>query len=349
MATTKTILLIEDNEEIRENTAEMLELAGYKVETAENGKIGVEKALASKPDLVICDIMMPIMDGYGVLQIFMHNPELSAVPFIFLTAKTERSDIRKAMEMGADDYLTKPFTEAELLGAVESRLKRNEHLRRNSTSDTEFETFWNEAKADSELKSLLSDRKVSHFKKKQIIYSEGNEASKVYYIQKGKVKTYQTTTDGKEFITAILCDGDFFGYIPILEEIPYPDTAETLEECDLIAIPKNEFLALLHKKQSVAQKFIRMLAGTIAEKEKFLTSMAYNSLRKRVAQTLVMLNEKYKSTGMHISRDNLASVVGTATESLIRTLSEFKQEGLIEIQEGKIILKNPQKLANLKY
>ncbi|WP_448529425.1 response regulator [Raineya sp.] len=347
---TKTILLIEDNEEIRENTAEMLELAGYRVQTAENGKIGVEKALAEKPDLVICDIMMPVMDGYGVLQIFMHNPELSPIPFIFLTAKTERSDIRKGMEMGADDYLTKPFSEAELLGAVESRLKRNENLKKNTTTEPEFEAFWNETKADSELQSLISDRKIFHFKKKQIIYAEGNEANKLYYVQKGKIKTYQSTADGKEFITAIFCEGDFFGYIPILEDTPHTDTAETLEESDLVAIPKNEFLTILHKKQSVAQKFIRMLAGAVAEKEKFLTSMAYNSLRKRIAETLVMLNEKYKNqAGMYISRDNLASVVGTATESLIRTLSDFKQEGLIEIQEGKIVLKNPQKLASLKY
>jgi len=346
----KTILLIEDNDDIRENTAEMLEMAGYRTETAENGKLGVEKALATKPDLVICDIMMPVMDGYGVLQIFMHNPELSTVPFIFLTAKTERSDIRKGMEMGADDYLTKPFTEAELLGAVESRLKRHENLKKTATTEADFETFWNESKADADLKNLLTDRKVFSYKKKQIIYSEGNEASKVYFVRKGKVKTYQTNTDGKEFITGIFCEGDFFGYIPILEETSHTDTAETLEECELISIPKNDFLALLHQKQSVAQKFIRMLAGAVAEKEKFLLGMAYNSLRKRVADALLLLSEKYKNAkGMHISRDNLASVVGTATESLIRTLSEFKQDGLIEITEGKIIIKNAHKLANLKY
>jgi DNA-binding response OmpR family regulator len=161
----KTILLIEDNDDIRENTAEMLEMAGYRTETAENGKVGVEKALATKPDLVICDIMMPVMDGYGVLQIFMHNPELSTVPFIFLTAKTERSDIRKGMEMGADDYLTKPFTEAELLGAVESRLKRHENLKKTATTEADFETFWNESKADSDLKNLLIDRKMFSYKK----------------------------------------------------------------------------------------------------------------------------------------------------------------------------------------
>lgn len=352
----KSILLIEDNDEIRDNTSEMLELASYKVYTANNGKVGVEKALEVKPDLVICDIMMPVMDGYGVLQIFMHNPELSVTPFIFLTAKTERTDIRKGMEMGADDYLTKPFSEAELLSAVESRLRRSENLKKSIVSTEDFESFWNEAKADTDLQNLTIDRKVFHYKKKQIIYSEGNEANKLFFIKKGKVKTYQSNADGKEFITGIFCEGDFFAYIPILEESSYTDSAETLEECEIITVPKNDFLTVLHKKQSVAQKFIKMLAGSVSEKEKFLVGMAYNSLRKRIADALVALYHKYKQeqssnidAGIQISRDNLASIVGTATESLIRTLSDFKQEGYIEINEGKIFIKDERKLANLKY
>jgi CheY-like chemotaxis protein len=119
-----TILLIEDNTEIRENTAEILELANYKVVTAENGKDGIEKASAVKPDVIICDIMMPVLDGYGVLHMLNKNEELRNIPFIFLTAKTERLDFRKGMEMGADDYITKPFTELELLNAIEQRLKK---------------------------------------------------------------------------------------------------------------------------------------------------------------------------------------------------------------------------------
>ena len=80
----KQLLLIEDNDDIRENTAEILELAGYNVETAENGKVGVEKALANKPDLIVCDVMMPVLDGYGVLHLLNKNPDLKGIPFIFL-------------------------------------------------------------------------------------------------------------------------------------------------------------------------------------------------------------------------------------------------------------------------
>lgn len=120
----KTILVIDDNTDIRENTAEILTLAGYQTFTAENGKRGVEVAAREKPDLIVCDIMMPELDGYGVLHLLKNRPETEQIPFIFLTAKTERGDFRKGMEMGADDYITKPFDDIELLKAIEIRLKR---------------------------------------------------------------------------------------------------------------------------------------------------------------------------------------------------------------------------------
>ena len=120
----KTILLIEDNDDIRSNMAEILELANYNVITAENGKQGLEIAIESKPDLIICDIVMPLLDGYGVLTAIHHHDGLRNTPFIFLTAKTERADFRKGMELGADEYMTKPFTATDLLNAVESRIRK---------------------------------------------------------------------------------------------------------------------------------------------------------------------------------------------------------------------------------
>src|SRR6266496_5196236 len=124
----KSILVIDDNQDIRENTAEILEMGGYKIFTAENGKKGVELALKEKPDVIVCDIMMPELDGYGVLHLLRKNPESQNIPFIFLTAKTERTDFRKGMEMGADDYITKPFDDIELLNAIEIRLKKADIL-----------------------------------------------------------------------------------------------------------------------------------------------------------------------------------------------------------------------------
>ena len=120
----KSILVIEDNKDIRENTAEILDLAGYKTFTAENGKKGVDIAVREKPDVIVCDIMMPELDGYGVLHLVRKNETTQAIPFIFLTAKTERSDFRKGMEMGADDYVVKPFSPQELVSRVRAVLRR---------------------------------------------------------------------------------------------------------------------------------------------------------------------------------------------------------------------------------
>src|SRR5688500_7697521 len=118
----KKILVIEDNTFIRENTAEILELAHYEVITAENGEAGVQMALNEKPDLIICDVLMPLLDGFNVLRFLKENDESSKTPFIFLSAKTEKTDINEGMELGADDYIKKPFSDFELLQAVERQL-----------------------------------------------------------------------------------------------------------------------------------------------------------------------------------------------------------------------------------
>jgi len=124
----KKILVIEDNPEVRENITEILELSNYEVVSAENGKKGVELALQQTLDLIVCDIMMPELDGYGVLHLLNKHVETYGIPFIFLTAKSEKSDWRRGMEMGADDYLTKPFDSIELLNAIETRLKKAESI-----------------------------------------------------------------------------------------------------------------------------------------------------------------------------------------------------------------------------
>jgi len=134
----KKILLIEDNAEMRENTAEILQLAHYKVIAAMNGKEGVELAEKEEPDLIICDIMMPVLDGYGVLHMLSKNEKTASIPFIFLTAKAERTDFRKGMEMGADDYITKPFDSDVLLSKIKAVLKRNQELHEKQHSQIEF-------------------------------------------------------------------------------------------------------------------------------------------------------------------------------------------------------------------
>ena len=346
-----TILLIEDNMEVRENTAEILELANYRVVTAENGKVGVEKAMQETPDLIICDIMMPVLDGYGVLHLLNKNERLRAVPFIFLTAKAERMDFRKGMEMGADDYITKPFTDVELLNSIERRLRKVELLRKEYTSDVKgLSDFIRDAGRADALKELSEGRNINHYRKKQLIYSEGNHPVRLYFVQKGKVKTFKSNDDGKELTVGLFKEGDFFGYISLLENSVYKETAEAMEDSEVAVIPREDFESLINDNPDVAKRFIRMLASNVSEKEEQLLGLAYNSLRKRVADALLTLQRKYQASSaepfsMHISREDLANIAGTATESLIRTLSDFRSEKLIEIKDGRIYIVNEKKLS----
>jgi CRP-like cAMP-binding protein/CheY-like chemotaxis protein len=350
----KTILLIEDNHEVRENSAEILELANYKVLQADNGKTGIELAQQLIPDLIICDIMMPVLDGYGVIHLLSKNPATESIPFIFLTAKTERSDFRKGMDLGADDYITKPFDDVELLNAVESRLRKNELLKSKFDKSTNGLTkFLDEVKTLDELKKLSNDRKIKHYKKKDIIFQEGNTPNYLYFLSKGKIKTFKQHEYGKELITGLIAEGDFFGYITLLENSEYHDSAECLEDSDVVLIPKEDFYNLVYNNNQVMKKFIKMLSNDVLEKEEQLIKLAYSSVRKRVSGALILLEERYKKNSSNnfsisISREDLANIVGTATESLIRTLSEFKDDKLIEIKGSNITILNSEKLRNLR-
>ncbi|HSY19369.1 MAG TPA: response regulator transcription factor [Candidatus Acidoferrales bacterium] len=122
----KKILVIEDEPEMRRNIAALLRYHDYEPLEAENGRVGVEVARREKPDLVLCDVMMPELDGHGVLQALQQDAGLALVPFIFLTAKGEKDDLRSGMNLGADDYLTKPVANADLIRAIEARLRRAE-------------------------------------------------------------------------------------------------------------------------------------------------------------------------------------------------------------------------------
>jgi len=352
----KKILLIEDNLDLRENTAEILELASYEVITAENGKVGVTLAMEHKPDLIICDIMMPVLDGYGVLHLLSKNEELSAIPFIFMTAKSERSDFRKGMEMGADDYIAKPFDDIELLNAIEARLKKSDIVRKDFTKDMEgLNCFISDVKGLNILEEISTkeDADTRECRKKEMIYSEGIYPRGIFFLMKGKVKTFKTNDQGKELITELYKEGDFFGYSALFEYNKYTDSAAALEDVKVCLIPKDEFFELMFKNVDVSKKFIHLLSNNLKDKEDQLIKLAYNSVRKRVAEALSTLAKKYKPENekqfsVSISREDLANLAGTATETTIRTLSDFKEEGLITIEKGSISLLDIDALAAMR-
>ena len=344
----KKILIIEDNPDVRENLAEILTLGGYHAVTADNGKMGVEKALQEPPDLILCDVMMPELDGFGVLHILSKQAKTSDVPFIFLTAKAEKDDFRKGMSLGADDYITKPFDDVQLLQTIETRLIKSERLRQASANQTAtgFEHFINEARAVEAIQSLSENREVRHYRKKDFVFQEGETPRWLFVLEKGAVKVSKTNDDGRELIVRIASPGEFIGYMALLRESQYPENAVALEDSVLRLVPREDFFSLVFGNRDVNARFIKLLANHVVEQEEQLISLAYNSVRRRVATTIAHLHEQgFKE--IHMLREDLAAMAGTAKETVIRTLTDFKSEGLIDIHEGVITILKPDKLARM--
>jgi CRP-like cAMP-binding protein len=345
------ILVIEDNNDIRESTAEILELAGYGVLQASHGKTGVELAQQHMPDIILCDIMMPELDGYGVLYLLSKNPDTASIPFIFLTAKAERVDFRKGMEMGADDYLTKPYDDIELLNAIESRLQKKE--KQQAFFSQQLQSIENLAAASgsgsAELKALIAGRKVRSVKKKQVLYYDGDQPQGIYLVLSGGVKTLKMAEDGRELMTGLYKPEDYLGVTALLLEEPFNETAEAVEDSSVCLLPKEAIVTLLNRYPGIGSQFIRILSQNIRQKEEQLLELAYHSVRKRLAQVLVRLNNQSgEPSQFKISREELASMAGMATETVSRTLTDFKEEGLIEKKGSHISITDLSRLAKMK-
>ncbi|AMR30080.1 transcriptional regulator [Mucilaginibacter sp. PAMC 26640] len=347
----KTILIIEDNDDIRENVVEILELAGFNVHEAPDGKTGVDLAVQDHPDLILCDIMMPELDGYGVLYMLNKNPETKHIPFIFLTARAERLDLRKGMEMGADDYLTKPFDDLELLNAIDVRLKKQAAQEKfYSKSLDRLHTLFSKNDGLSELKKIIQERRTRAFKKNQVIYYEGDKGNGLYLLLSGKVKCIKLAKDGRELMTGLYGPDEYLGINAIFLNKEHSDTATAMADSLCCLIPKDLLEQLLDQYPDVAQEFIKLLAQDIKEKEQQLLQMAYHSVRKKMAEAMVRLQVKHPELehGFKISREDLAALTGMATESVSRTLTEFKAEGLIGKKGSVITILKLDALAKMK-
>ena len=345
------ILVIEDNNEIRESIIEILELADYEVTVANNGKQGVELAILYLPDIILCDIMMPEIDGYGVLYLLNKNPETTNIPFIFITSKSERLDLRKGMEMGADDYLTKPFGRLELLHAIEIRLKKKDLQHHFYSSPLEkLDNLVSQNDGLTELKKITAERTSRIFKKNQVVHYEGDNATGIYLVLSGKIKTIKMAEDGRELMTGIYQTEDFLGTNTILSNKPHDDTATALEDSKLCFFPKAQFNELLQLYPDIAGKFLKILSHEVRNKDAYILQLAYQSVRKRIAQAILRLFREHniETESISICRDDLAALSGTASETVSRTLTEFKNEGLIEKKGRFLKILNQDKISNMR-
>ena len=349
----KKILIIEDDHFLRENMAELLELSKYEVYKAPNGTIGIEKAKKYLPDIIVCDIMMPEIDGYSVIEVLAKNTSTKFIPFIFLSAKTERKDIRKGMDLGADDYITKPFSENELINSIESRLAKATILN-NAREKTKFSNEnINEdtIKSLNDLKNFFDDNgEVFEYNAHDIVYREGNNSNYIYLIKKGVVKCFKLEEHGKELTIALHKEDDFFGYTSLIQNIPCQETAMALKDVELVAISKSNLNNIFNNNHKVTLEIIQLLSDDLSGVNDKLLQMAYSSVNKKTADTILKFANKLNrrpEDPISISRSDLASEAGIATETFIRTMSNFKKEGLIEIKGGNIRVLDFQKLQNM--
>ncbi len=347
----KKILFIEDDTVVRENTAELLELSNFNVVTAANGKSGVTLAKKELPDIVLCDIMMPELDGYGVLKALAEDPETQFIPFIFLSARTEHKDIRKGMDLGADDYLTKPFEEEELLSAIESRLAKVAILKKMRDQSHEI-SHQNEEAISSlqDLREFVKKYDQQDYKKGDIIYEEGKQGLHFFFIDRGVVKSHKMDQFGKELITSVYKEGDFFGNTSFNKLATYKENATAMEETRIYAVTKDELKEILSKNNKITFDLIDAMGDSISGIKEQLIEMAYGSVRKKTARTILLFSQnirRHPTKSIRISRSDLASVAGMASETLIRTLSDFKKEGLLEIEGRNIKLLDIESLKKI--
>ncbi len=346
----KTILLIEDDETLLNNTKELLELSGYEVLTASNGKLGVSLAREKLPDLVISDILMPGLDGFGVYKALEKNKNTRQIAFIFMSAKSDPEDVRYGMNMGADDYIIKPFKESDLITAIASRLAKHDILkeRKNKTR-----------KVNSSLVTNLEDLRswfeaygeLVEIEKHEELYREERHASYVFLVDYGLIKTFRLDEYGKELITGISKKNDFLGFYSFKPGGMYPETAQAMEHSKLFRFSSEEFIQTLLKSQELTVEFAQLISENLSVLKTHLLDMAYSSVLKKTTNTILEFAEKIQGDPQQyikISRSDLASVAGISTESFIRSLSSLKKDGLIDIVGRDIKILNLQKLHSIR-
>lgn len=346
------VLLIEDDMVLRENTAELLELSNFEVITASDGKVGLKNAKTYIPDIIVCDIMMPELDGYQVLDHLSKNSKTKSIPFIFLSAKTEHSDVRKGMNLGADDYITKPFTEDELVCAIKSRLAKASILKEQQIEKTNNFKENDALNSLHDLKNFFDDYgREFKFKKDEIIYREGEHSNYIYLITKGAVKCHKLDEHGKELATGLYKEDDLFGYTSFTHNLPHKETAIAIKPLDIVGISIIELTSILNENHKVAIALIDLLTNDLSNVKDQLLQMAYSSVNKRTANTIVQFAEKINrkpDDPIKISRNDLASIAGMATETFIRTLTKFKNEGYIKSEGRNIVVIDLPGLKQIK-
>jgi DNA-binding response OmpR family regulator len=345
-----TILIIEDNEGVRENLEKFLGLYGYTILAEPNGMAGVKTAIQHLPDLILCDVMMAEQDGYGVLNILSENDDTAGIPFIFTTSKIETEDICRGMNLGADDYITKPFHKDELLQVISTRLKKIGL----SNGVTPVASAGQVHLSDPEgglkrLEEAFEKKGHQHtLSEGGYIFREGENPHFIYRVEAGHVHLSRAHEHGHDYIIAELGAGEIFGVPSALERTPLHYSGIVgLGGTVLQSLAINELVKLLNTDRTVIEALMRLMAGRVVIRGDRLVNQAYDSVRRRTALVLCDLHEKYEGEAIELSREELAQMVGSTKESIIRSLSDFKQDGLLRSEGKRLILQDVEGLRGL--
>ncbi len=339
------LLIIEDNAGVRENLAEILELSGYEVRTASDGLAGARLAIDYLPDLILCDVMMPELDGFGVLNLLSDNARTAGIPFVFITARTDAEDVRHGMNLGADDYITKPFYKDELLQVIRTRLRKA--AARTPATATVHLSDPQRGMALLE-ECFAGDGTEKSYEPGTAVVREGEYPHFLYRVTAGRVHLSRTHAYGRDYIIAEIGPGGLFGVASVLERAPYHYTARAASgpvTCRLLPAPA--LLQLLNTDRSVSEAFMHLLAGRSLRESEHLVNQAYDSVRRRTALVLCDLREHHGGEPIVLSREELAQMVGSTKESVTRALSDFRREKLVATEGKGIRIIAPAELRNL--
>ncbi len=343
----KKILVIEDDKVLRENIAELLSLSGYHADTAEGGKQGIEKAKAAPPDLIVCDIIMPGTDGFSVLYALENQDILHDIPFIFLTAKTDNEAYRRGMNLGADDFLHKPFEDIDLLNAIEVRLEKQQARMNSDPQNDNEEELTNLPEQNTTyvqvMEDLLSKAISIQLKAGDTLYHQGDHPHFVFFLERGSVKTYQMNKDGKAYTTEVYYEHQLIGYKPVIENRAYNQFAEAYTDSVIRKIPAGKFKKSIFREAKLAEHFIKYMSRRLSQKEAELMSIAYNSVKQRIGNKLLSMSENHPQNLVDLARAELAEMVGTTPETIARSLTQFDDDGLINTKGRSIIINDSKK------
>jgi CheY-like chemotaxis protein/CRP-like cAMP-binding protein len=335
----QTILIIDDIQDVRENIGELLELSGYHVLQASEGYEGIRKAKQHQPDLILCDIMMPGMDGYGVAEILARQEETNHIPLIYLTAKAEPSDFKKGLQKGATDYITKPFESDELIKSISLRIRQHQQQKPTDLGEVEWQNWMAYLHSESPLDNQGAPLTILNLTADETLFEQDDQALWVYFLQEGSIRWESTDAGGRTVCHHLSRPGEFLGWSPGFHLGAYSHSAIALSTSRVVRLSAKQLRDTLLSNPGMALIWgqAQLKASQMVVED--MMAMLYGNARENVARVLLRFAEfKGGQWTVNMPRETLAKSIGIAYETVIRTLSQFKAEGLVMAKGRRITI-----------